>query len=58
LSNIYLHYVLDEWFEQEIQPRLSGRSFIVRYADDFVMGFEKSADAERVMAVLPKRFEK
>ena len=58
LSNIYLHYVLDEWFEQEIQPRLSGKSFIVRFADDFVMGFEKSVDAERVMAVLPKRFEK
>lgn len=58
LSNIYLHYVLDEWFEKEIQPRLSGKSFIVRFADDFVMGFEKSVDAQRVMAVLPKRFEK
>jgi group II intron reverse transcriptase/maturase len=58
LSNIYLHYVLDEWFEQEIQPRLSGRSFMVRFADDFVMGFENSTDAERVMAVLPKRFGK
>lgn len=58
LSNIYLHYVLDEWFSEEIQPLLSGKSFIVRYADDFVLGFEKSSDAERVMKVLPKRFGK
>ena len=36
LSNIYLHYVLDEWFSEEIQPLLSGKSFIVRYADDSV----------------------
>jgi RNA-directed DNA polymerase len=58
LSNIYLHYVLDEWFESQIQPLLSGRSFIVRYADDFVLGFENSSDAERVMKVLFKRFAK
>ena len=58
LSNIYLHYVLDEWFSEAIQPRLKGKSFIVRYADDFVLGFEKSEDANRVMEVLPKRFGK
>lgn len=58
LSNIYLHYVLDEWFTEQIQPLLTGKSFIVRYADDFVLGFEKSTDADRVMKVLPKRFEK
>ena len=58
LSNIYLHYVLDEWFAQEIQPLLRGRSFIVRYADDFVLGFDNLHDAERVMKVLPKRFGK
>jgi RNA-directed DNA polymerase len=58
LSNIYLHYVLDEWFSETIQPLLSGKSFIVRYADDFVLGFENSIDANRVMAVLSKRFEK
>lgn len=58
LSNIYLHYVLDEWFSQQIQPLLSGRSFIVRYADDFVLGFENASDARRVMKVLPKRFNK
>jgi len=58
LGNIYLHYVLDEWFSEQIQPLLAGRSFIVRYADDFVLGFEKASDVERVMKVLPKRFEK
>ena len=50
--------MLDEWFSEEIQPRLKGRSFIVRYADDFVLGFENAEDANRVMKVLPKRFEK
>lgn len=58
LSNIYLHYVLDEWFTEQVQPLLSGKSFIVRYADDFVLGFENLSDAERVMRVLPKRFGK
>lgn len=58
LSNIVLHYVLDEWFEREVQPRLKGRSFLIRYADDFVMGFSHEEDARRVMDVLPKRFEK
>lgn len=58
LSNIYLHYVLDEWFSEVIQPLLSGKSFIVRYADDFVLGFENAKDATRVMEVLPKRFKK
>jgi RNA-directed DNA polymerase len=58
LSNVFLHYVLDEWFEREVQPRLKGRSFLIRYADDAVMGFSCEADARRVMDVLPKRFEK
>ena len=58
LSNIYLHYVLDEWFSEQIQPLLSGKSFIVRYADDFVLGFEIASDAKRVMEVLPRRFGK
>jgi RNA-directed DNA polymerase len=56
LSNIYLHEVLDEWFEAAVKPRLQGRGFMVRYADDFVMGFECKADAERVMKALPGRF--
>jgi RNA-directed DNA polymerase len=56
LANIFLHHVLDEWFEQEVQPRLQGRSFLIRFADDFVIGCELKADAHRIMAVLPKRF--
>ena len=58
LSNVFLHYVLDEWFEREVQPRLKGHSFLIRFADDFVMGFTCEEDARRVMEVLPKRFEK
>ena len=58
LANIYLHEVLDEWFEQEVKPRLKGRSFMVRYADDAVLGFAHKEDAERVFAVLAKRFAK
>jgi RNA-directed DNA polymerase len=58
LSNIYLHYVLDEWFSEQIQPLLKGKSFIVRFADDFILGFTDKSDAERVMEVLPKRFAK
>ena len=58
LANIFLHYVLDEWFEREVQPRLKGQSFLIRYADDFVMGFSHEGDARRVLAVLPKRLAK
>jgi RNA-directed DNA polymerase len=58
LANIYLHYVLDVWFEEVVQPRLKGRAFLVRYADDFVMGFACENDARRVLDVLPKRFGK
>jgi RNA-directed DNA polymerase len=58
LANVYLHYVLDLWFEQEVQPRLKGRAFLIRYADDFVIGFTNEADARRVLAVLPQRFGK
>jgi len=56
LSNIYLHEVLDQWFERDVKPRMRGRVFAIRYADDFVMGFEFEDDARRVMEVLPKRF--
>ncbi len=56
LANIFLHQVLDEWFEHEVQPRLKGRSFLIRFADDFVIGCELEADARKIMAVLPKRF--
>jgi RNA-directed DNA polymerase len=56
LANIFLHHVLDEWFEQVVQPRLKGRSLLTRFADDFVIGCEVEADSRRIMAVLPKRF--
>jgi group II intron reverse transcriptase/maturase len=58
LSNVYLHHVLDEWFVKQVQPRMRGQSFLVRYADDLVMGFACEEDARRVLAVLPKRFGK
>jgi group II intron reverse transcriptase/maturase len=58
LANIYLHYVLDLWFEQEVKPRLQGSAFLIRYADDFVMVFQHESDARRVLDVLPKRFGK
>jgi RNA-directed DNA polymerase len=58
LANIYLHVVLDEWFEREVRPRLRGRAVLVRYADDFVFVFAQKEDAERVLEVLPKRFGK
>jgi RNA-directed DNA polymerase len=58
LSNIYLHHVLDEWFENEVKPRLTGPCTLVRFADDFVMTFKNHHDAKRVLAVLGKRLER
>jgi group II intron reverse transcriptase/maturase len=58
LANIYLHEVLDTWFEREVLPRLRGRGHLFRYADDAVMVFEKEEDARRVLEVLPQRFQK
>jgi group II intron reverse transcriptase/maturase len=58
LSNLYLHEVLDLWFEHEVKPRLRGRAFEVRFADDAALVFEREEDARRVLAVLSKRFEK
>jgi len=55
LGNIYLHYALDLWFEAEVKPRLRGRATLIRYCDDFVIGFEREDDARRVVAVLGKR---
>jgi group II intron reverse transcriptase/maturase len=58
LANVYLHEVLDVWFAEQVQPRLSGRAFLVRYADDAVIVFSEEGDARRVQEVLPKRFGK
>jgi len=54
-SNLYLHEVLDTWFEHEVKPRLRGRAFLVRFADDATLAFEREDDARRVLEVLPKR---
>ena len=58
LSNVYLHEVLDQWFESQVKPRLKGRGFLTRFADDFVLTFQREEDALRVQAVLAKRFDK
>jgi group II intron reverse transcriptase/maturase len=58
LANIYLHYVLDEWFETVVKPRLRGEAYEVRFADDFILCFQYREDAEKVLDVLRKRFEK
>jgi RNA-directed DNA polymerase len=58
LSNIYLHHVLDEWFETEVRPRLARSCTLVRYADDFVMTFKTHRDAKRVLEVLGKRLDR
>ncbi|HKB37121.1 MAG TPA: group II intron reverse transcriptase/maturase [Gemmataceae bacterium] len=58
LSNVFLHYVLDLWFERDVKPRRRQRAFLVRYADDFAIGFRDQGDAQRVLEVLPKRFGK
>ncbi len=58
LSNLYLHEVLDRWFANDVKPRLQGRAFMIRYADDAVLAFEREEDARRVLAVLGKRFDR
>jgi RNA-directed DNA polymerase len=55
LGNIYLHYVLDRWFATEVKPRLRGKTTLIRYCDDFIIGFEREDDARRVRVVLEKR---
>ena len=55
LGNLYLHFALDLWFEREVKPRLRGRATLIRYCDDFIIGFEQEEDARRVMDVLGKR---
>jgi group II intron reverse transcriptase/maturase len=58
LANIYLHHVLDEWFEGEVKPRLKGKAFLIRYMDDAVICFQNAEDAQKVLMVLGKRFSK
>ena len=58
LANLYLHVVLDRWFVREVVPRMKGPCYLVRYADDLVMGFTHEGDARKVLDVLAKRFGK
>ena len=58
LSNVFLHHVIDQWYTEQVRPRLQGPSTLVRFCDDFVMCFTHKTDAERVRAVLAKRLGK
>jgi group II intron reverse transcriptase/maturase len=58
LANVYLHYVLDMWFEEVVKPRLKGEAYEIRFADDAILCFQHKEDAEKVLKVLSKRFEK
>jgi len=58
LSNIFLHYVLDEWYVKEVKPHLKGRSFLLRFADDFIIGCEAKSDADKVLEMLGERFKR
>jgi hypothetical protein len=55
LANIFLHHVLDQWFEHSLRPGLRARSFMVRYADDVVMVFADKQDAQRCLQQLEER---
>jgi group II intron reverse transcriptase/maturase len=55
LGNVYLHYVLDEWFEEEVVSQLAGHARLIRFADDFVIGFSRQDDAIRVLEMLTER---
>jgi group II intron reverse transcriptase/maturase len=58
LANVYLHYVLDLWAQQWRQKQTQGDVIIVRYADDFIVGFQHQSDAERFLAELRERLAK
>lgn len=58
LANIFLHYVLDEWFEKGVKPRMRGQCYLVRYCDDFVILVQYKEEAELIMKLLQDRFRK
>ena len=58
LGNIFLHGVLDTWFENQVKPRLSGRAHLIRYGDDVTITFERGDDVRRVRSVLGRRLGK
>src|SRR5438132_10887832 len=55
LGHVSLHYGRDLWCETEVKPRLRGKATLIRYGDDFIIGFEREDEARRVWAVLDKR---
>jgi len=55
LANIYLHYILDKWFEEKVKPQLKGYARMIRYADDFVIGFQSGKEAEEFSKALKER---
>lgn len=58
LANVYLHYVLDLWFEKAVKPKLRGEAYYVRYADDFLILFQYENEARAVMEALKSRLSK
>ncbi len=52
LSNIFLHYVLDDWFVKMVQPRMKGKCFLIRFADDFIIGFQLESDARKLIVLI------
>ena len=58
LANVYLHYVLDLYFEKYIKPRLKGEAYLVRYADDFIIMFQYENEAKKVYKMLIERLAK
>jgi RNA-directed DNA polymerase len=57
LANVYLHHILDTWFEDVVKPRMKGEAYEIRFADDAILCFQHKEDADKVLEVLPKRFE-
>ncbi|WP_270474556.1 reverse transcriptase domain-containing protein, partial [Holdemanella porci] len=57
LANVYLHYVLDLWFEKCIKKQLHGEAYLVRFADDFLIMFQYERDAQRVYEAIIRRME-
>jgi len=58
LANVYLHYVLDLWYEKVLRKRCKGEVYYVRYADDFLLMFQYENEAHEVMAALKERLGK
>jgi group II intron reverse transcriptase/maturase len=58
LANIYLHYVIDQWFKRKVKPACKGEAYLSRYADDFVVAFRYHSEARRFYTMLSERLRK